>query len=161
MEGRNVCALAIPLQANLLINAVLVAKGQGRLILKWTILQACIGLPLALIGGVFGLFPLVGLTVLRSYVMLPIGMNWLKRQAATPVTSLIAPSLKPFVAALAMAGLVMGLKGVVAVWLEPRLALAVLVVSGVAIFAVLSLILDPTLRQGLRSAWRTRTSGSP
>ena len=155
------CALAVPLQANLLINAVLVAKGQGRLILKWTILQACIGLPLALIGGVFGLFPLVGLTVLRSYVMLPIGMAWLKRQAATPVASLIAPSLKPFVAALAMAGLVMGMKGVVAVWLEPRLALAVLIVSGVAIFAVLSLVLDPVLRQGLRSAWRTGTSGSP
>ncbi len=98
--------------------------------------------------------------MLRSYVMLPIGLTWLKRQAATPVTSLVTPSLEPFMAALAMAGLVMGLKGVVAVWLEPRLALVVLVGSGVAIFAVLSLTLDPALRQGLRAAWRTRTTGS-
>ena len=131
------CALAIPLQANLLINAVLVAQGQGRLILRWSLLQAIIGLPLALIGGFFGLFPLVALTVLRSYIMLPIGLIWLKRHAGTPAASLIVPSLKPFGAALTMSVIVMVAKALFADQLEPHVQLGVLILIGMASFSAI------------------------
>lgn len=142
------CALAIPLQANLLINAVLIAQGQGRLILRWSLLQAAIGLPLALIGGLFGLFPLVALTVLRSYLMLPIGLNWLRRHAGTAPLRLILPSLKPFAAALLMSVVVIGSKLVLVEVLEPQVALVVLIVIGILVYAAIALTLDRSLRFG-------------
>jgi O-antigen/teichoic acid export membrane protein len=155
------CALAIPLQANLLINAVLVAQGQGKLILKWTILQACIGLPLALLGGTFGLFALVALTVLRSYIMLPIGLTWLRRHAGTPALGLIRPSLRPFAAALAMAVVVIGLKLALIDHMDARILLGLLVLVGMAVFAILALMLDPILRASLTRTVKRSGVASP
>ncbi|WP_374390139.1 lipopolysaccharide biosynthesis protein [Brevundimonas sp.] len=148
------CVMAPALHANLLISAVLVAKGRGRLMFYWSLAQAVVGLPLAAIGGVFGLYPLVILSVVKSYLLIPVGLVWIRRAADTEIAPLWRGAWRPLLMAVAMAAAVEGLKRALPASLAPPEALALLVGAGMALFVAGMLVIDPELRrqvgEGLR-----------
>ena len=111
------CAMAIPLQFNLLMSAGLASRGAANVILKWNILQAVVGLPLSALGGVFGLFPLLAFTIARSYLLLPFGLSWLRRNTELEPRLLVLGSIAPLIASILMAGGVLAIRP----FLEARL----------------------------------------
>lgn len=138
------CALAIPLQTGLMINAALASRGHAGVVFRYNLLQAAVGLPMAAIGGIWGVAGLLALVVARSYLLLPVGLTWLARHTEFSPKVLLAASLGPFLASIVMAGLVVGAGRFAPDRLPDGVRLVALVVLGAVIY--LALIL-PTNRQ--------------
>lgn len=152
------CALAIPLQFNMLMSAALASRGAAGAVLKWNLLQAVVGLPLSAVGGFFGLFPLLAFTIARNYLLLPFGLAWLKRNTELSPMVLIKSSVGPLIAAMLMSAAVFGGKLALAPYLGDVARLFVLIPFGAACYATMILTTSRDIRQEA-AGWLARKIG--
>ena len=150
------CAMAIPLQFNLLMSAGLASRGAANVILKWNMLQAVVGLPLSAVGGLFGLFPLLIFTIARSYLLLPFGLAWLRRNTELEPRILVMSSIAPLVASILMAGGVLAIRPFLEAYLGPWIVLAVVIPMAGLFYASLVLTLSANMRREVWIWWRQR-----
>ena len=141
------CAMAIPLQFNMLMSAGLASRGAAKAILKWNILQAVVGLPLSALGGFFGLFPLLAFTIGRSYLLLPFGLAWLRRNTELEPRVLVMSSIAPLAASILMAGGVFAVRPFLEARLGPWFVLAVVIPIAALVYATLVLTLSANTRR--------------
>lgn len=150
------CALAIPLQVNLLLTPALTAVGRSDPVLLWAVLATTLSLLFGWLGATWGLMRLVGLAVARMYLTLPIGVAWLKTYAGVSFVTILSSIRAPLLAASGMALAAYGVGHVIAQGVSIWARLPLTVVTGVVVYGLLLMLLDRSILADLRAFRRAK-----
>lgn len=139
------CAIAVPLQLTLLVGPALAAAGRPGEALRWSVVQLAVTVPWTLAGAWLGLPYLVWSAVIASALIVPAGLIRLRRVIQVAPGAVVAAATRPLLAAALMAAAVWCGKTWLAGVLPAAMTLGVCVMLGAAMYAALSITIDPDL----------------
>jgi len=162
---RILCLAVFPLQFNVLFLAALTASGRGRTVLLWSTSQAALGVTLVLAVAPFGWEAMLGVNVLRAYLLLPVALFLQARLLGASPLQVLRGIRPPATSALAMAALVAAADWAATPLLPPFARLVLLVPIGALLFAGVYLLQDRSgillFRQLLKARGAARGASPP
>jgi len=152
---RLLVLLALPVHLQMLLMAAFFAAGRTDRMLHWQLAMSAATVLGIAIGTPFGLWGLAIATVAHFYLLIPLGLWWLKRDTYFRIGELARAILPSLACAGIMAIAVLGIRPLVARTLDTPMQLAILVLVGVALFALAVPFIAPELlRSGIDTARR-------
>lgn len=154
-----ICFTVFPLQFNVLLISTLTATGHARAVLFWSMAQIALGLVVIAYAAQFGWVAMLGASVARAYILLPVGIYLLHRTTALSVWT-VARSIRPAaISAIAMAICVGLLDHAAASTLSAPVRMAVGPMAGIVLYLAILVLVERSLIKEVMSFFRRSERG--